>query len=140
VSIGIGDVPGRQESYLRLDYSPNALLFADNSEFNILQHFIRLEGLAKFGRLSLTLSQDVNLLEGTSFDFESPNNFGDPRDPNSGRNRDVSGRNQFELYATALGRPISAERQGFARQRTAIYPHDVCGAVHHRGVLGLPVL
>ena len=103
LSIGIGDVPGRNESYLRLDYSPNALLFADHSEFNVVQHFIHLEGLAKFGRLSLTLNQDVSLLEGTEFDFNNPNNFGDPRDPNSGRNRDVSGRNEYEFYGTALG-------------------------------------
>ena len=103
LSIGIGDVPGRQESYLRLDYSPNALLFVEHSEFNVLQHFIHLEGLAKFGRLSLTLIQDVHLLEGTEFDFQNPNNFGDPRDPNALRFRDVAGRNEFELYATMLG-------------------------------------
>ena len=103
LSIGIGDVPGRAESYIRLDYSPNALLFADNSEFNIIQHFIHLEALAKFGRLSLTFSQDIQFLEGTEFDFNNPNNFGDPSDPNNRRNRDVSGRNEFEFYATALG-------------------------------------
>ena len=59
LSVGIGDVPGRNESYIRLDYSPNALLFADNSAFNIIQHFIHLEALAKLGRLSLTFSQDI---------------------------------------------------------------------------------
>ena len=102
-SIGLGDVPERKESYIRLDYSPNALLFAEHSEFNALQHFIHLEALARLGRLSLTLTQDVQLLDGTGFDFENPNNFGAPRDPNAGRHRDVAGRNEFELYATALG-------------------------------------
>jgi hypothetical protein len=103
LSIGIGDVPNRNESYIRLDYSPNALLFADNSEFNIIQHFIHLEALAKLGRLSLTFSQDVQLLEGTDFDFNNPNNFGDPSDPNNRRNRDVSGRMNSSSTPLRLG-------------------------------------
>jgi hypothetical protein len=102
VSIGLGDVPERKGNYIRLDYSPNALLYFENSEFNTLSHFIHLEAVAHFGKLTLSLFQDVNLLEGVNSNFESPNNFGDQnRDRDRFRgNRDISGRNTVEIYST----------------------------------------
>jgi hypothetical protein len=102
ISIGLGDVPERKGNYIRLDYSPNALLYFDNSEFNTLNHFIHLEAVAHFRKLTLSLYQDVSLLEGVNSNFQDPNNFGDPnRDRDRFRgNRDISGRNSVEIYST----------------------------------------
>ena len=105
ISVGLGDVPERKGNYIRLDYSPNALLYFENSEFNTINHFIHLEAVAHFGRLTLSLYQDVHLTEGVESQFNSPNNFGDQNDRGPDRdrwrnNRDVSGRNEVEFYNT----------------------------------------
>ena len=104
VSIGIGDVPERKRSYIRLDYSPNGLLYFDTSEFNAVNHFIHLEAVAHLGKLTLSLFQDVHLLEGVDATFDRRrDDFGNPnRDPNIWRgNRDVGGRNNVQFYNTA---------------------------------------
>lgn len=104
ISIGLGDVPERKKSYIRLDYSPNALFYFDNSEFNTFNHFIRLEAVAHLGKLTLSLFQDVSLLEGVEANFRGPNDFGDSRrDSDRWRdNRDVAGRNNIQFYNTTL--------------------------------------
>ena len=104
VSVGIGDVPERKKNYIRLDYSPNALFYFDNSELNTVNHFIRLEAVAHLGKLTLSLFQDVSLLEGVEANFRGPNDFGDPnRSPDRFREgRDVAGRNNIQFYNTTL--------------------------------------
>ncbi|MFL6589412.1 MAG: outer membrane beta-barrel protein, partial [Chthoniobacterales bacterium] len=66
LTIGYGDIVERQENYIRLDYAPSIFLFVDHSDQNAVQHLIRLEGQHRFNRLTLTFSQDVQLLEGTN--------------------------------------------------------------------------
>jgi hypothetical protein len=66
LTLGYGDIVQRQENYIRLDYAPSIFLFADHSESNAVQHLIRLEGQYRFSRLTLTFSQDVQLLDGTN--------------------------------------------------------------------------
>ena len=63
VTIGVGDMEGRSRSYLRLDYMPSAILFVDHSDQDAFNQFIRLEGGYSSGRLTLTLSQDIALLQ-----------------------------------------------------------------------------
>ena len=38
VTIGWGDIVGRDMNYLRLDYAPSIFLFTDNSDANAVQH------------------------------------------------------------------------------------------------------
>jgi hypothetical protein len=104
ISVGLGDVPERKRSYIRVDYSPNALLYFDTSEFNTLNHFIHLEAVAHLGRLTLSLYQDVHLLEGFDVGFTNPNTRGDRnRDRDFWRyNRDIAGRNEIEFYNTTV--------------------------------------
>jgi hypothetical protein len=108
ISIGLGDVPERKGNYIRLDYSPSALFYFDTSEFDTINHFIHLEAVAHFGKLTLSLFQDVNLSEGIEANFDRPNDDfgggrGDNRDPDRVRgNRDVSGRNEIEIYSTSV--------------------------------------
>lgn len=107
VSVGLGDVPERKGNYIRFDYSPNAVLYFDNSELDTINHFIHLEAVVHFGKLTLSLFQDVNLFEGMEGNFDRlNNNFGGGRgnnrdfDPRRG-NRDVTGRNEIETYNTS---------------------------------------
>jgi hypothetical protein len=68
ITIGFGDIVGRQGSYIRLDYAPSIFLYTDHDDLNGAQHLIRLEGQHGFGRLILGLSQDVQLLNGGHLD------------------------------------------------------------------------
>ncbi len=66
VTLGYGDIVGRDRNYIRLDYAPSIFLFVDNTNSDAVQHLVRLEGFYNFGRLTLSLSQDVQLLDGSN--------------------------------------------------------------------------
>lgn len=66
ITLGFGDIVGSDQNYIRLDYAPGAIFYADHSDANALQHIIRLQGAYHFRRLSVTFSQDVQLLEGAN--------------------------------------------------------------------------
>ena len=63
LTLGIGDIMGRSRSYLRLDYMPSAILFVNHSDEDAFNQLIHLEGGYDFGRLRLSLFQDVALLQ-----------------------------------------------------------------------------
>ena len=63
ITIGVGDIEGRNRSYLRLDYMPSVILFVDHSDQDAFNQLIHLEGGYNSGRLTLTLSEDIALLE-----------------------------------------------------------------------------
>src|SRR5436309_3581333 len=63
ITIGVGDIEGRNKSYLRLDYMPSAILFVDHSDEDAFNHLIHLEGGYDFGRLRLSFMEDIALLE-----------------------------------------------------------------------------
>ena len=54
---------GRSRSYLRLDYMPSAILFVDHSDQDAFNQLIHLEGGYSSGRLTLSLSEDIAILE-----------------------------------------------------------------------------
>jgi hypothetical protein len=66
ITIGFGDIEGRGRDYIRLDYMPSVILFVDHSEEDTVEHLIHLEGRYQFSRLTLTLSQDVAILDGAN--------------------------------------------------------------------------
>ena len=63
ITIGVGDIEGRHGGYLRLDYMPSAILFVDHSDQDAFNQLIRLEGGYNSGRLTLSLSEDIALLQ-----------------------------------------------------------------------------
>jgi hypothetical protein len=78
---------------LTLTYQPSLFLFVDNSQEDAVQQLIRLQVGHRFGHLSLALSQDVQLLDGTDL-----NSLNDPTGHQA--NTDVSGRNRHQVYTT----------------------------------------
>jgi hypothetical protein len=66
LTVGFGDIEGRNENYLRLDYIPSIIFYADHSDENAVSHLIHLEGGYRFSRLTLSLSQEVYILDGTN--------------------------------------------------------------------------
>ena len=97
ISLGFGDFTAREGNFLRANYLLSAFFFADHSEHNALQHVFQLQGQYQMNRLSLALSQSVQILDGT--DVRSLNSGGtfDQR-----VNLDVAGRTRFNIYATHL--------------------------------------
>ena len=67
ITVGIGDIAGRNKSYLRLDYMPSAILFVDHSDQDSFNQLISLTGGYSSGRLTLTLYQTVAILESANF-------------------------------------------------------------------------
>lgn len=67
ITLGYGDIVGSDQNYIRFDYAPSAFLYADHSEANALQHIIRLDAQYHFRRLSLTLSEEIQILDGANF-------------------------------------------------------------------------
>ena len=63
ITIGVGDIAGRNRSYLRLDYMPSAILFVDHSDQDAFNQLIHSRGGYSTGRLTLTLSRDIALLQ-----------------------------------------------------------------------------
>ena len=63
LTLGFGDIQGRSRSYLRFDYMPSGLLYVNHSDQDAFNQLIHLEGGYSTGRLRLSLSQDVVLLE-----------------------------------------------------------------------------
>jgi len=66
LTVGFGDMEGRNENYVRLDYMPSIILYADHSDENAVSHLIELEGQYRFSRLTLNLFQGVYILDGTN--------------------------------------------------------------------------
>ena len=76
LTVGFGDIEGQSNNFLRLDYIPSIILYTDRSDDddffgrgdadNTVSHLINIEGGHRFGRLSLTLSQQVLILDGTN--------------------------------------------------------------------------
>ena len=97
LTLGFGDIIGREENFLRFDYAPSLFLFADHSDNDAVQQVARLEGQHRFSRLTLALDEQVAILDGT--DLRS---FADATSPGSHANLDVSGRTKFQTYNTRL--------------------------------------
>jgi hypothetical protein len=95
ITIGVGDIEGRNRSYLRLDYMPSAILFVDHSDQDAFNQLIHLEGGYNSGRLALVLSEDIALLESANL-----NSFFDTT--GLWANTDASGPTRMNIFYTRL--------------------------------------
>ncbi len=93
--VGLGGAGSDSVNSLQFRYQPSVFLFVDNSHEDGVQHLIQLLGSHRFGHLSLSLSQDVRILDGTDL-----NSLSDPTGHQA--NTDVNGRNGHQIYTTQL--------------------------------------
>jgi hypothetical protein len=93
--LGLGGSDSDSVNSLSLTYRPSIFLYADNSQFDTVQHLVRLQGARNFGRLSLSLSQDMQILNGPDL-----NSLSDPTGHTA--NIDVGGRTKHNIYTTQL--------------------------------------
>ncbi len=102
ITLGFGDIVGHDQNSIRIDYAPNIFLYGSNSAANAVQHLINLDGQYRLGHLSLTLTQQVQLLEGTT----NPGslNFGAVANtPTPTFNVDTGGNASVNIYTTRAG-------------------------------------
>lgn len=95
IYVGLGGGDTDSVNTLAFRYQPSLFLFVDNDQEDTLQHLIQLVGSHRFGHLSLSLSQDVRILDGTDL-----NSLSDPTGHQA--NTDVVGRNRHQIYTTQL--------------------------------------
>lgn len=93
ITIGVGDIEGRNKSYLRLDYMPSAILYVDHSDQDAFNQLIHLEGGYSSGRWTFSLAEDITLLESAWF-----NSFFDTT--GVWANTDAGGRTRVNIFNT----------------------------------------
>lgn len=103
VSIGSPDA-----NFLSLTYSPNAYIFADHSENNALEHIIAITGQYRMPLLTLSLAQDIQILDGTGLQSASGTGTDFTR-----TNLDVAGRTRLNIYTTRLNANYSLTGKTF---------------------------
>ncbi len=94
IHLGFGDSAGGF-NYLTFDYIASAYFFAEQTQRNTVEHMIHLAAQHDFGRLILGLSQDVQILGGTSISSLS-NTTGVQA------NTDVGAPSRVNIYTTTL--------------------------------------
>lgn len=105
IEVGIGQADG---NFLDLTYSPNAFLFVDHTENNAIQHLVTVSGQYRLPRLTLNLSQVVQILDGTGLNATTGAGTDFTR-----TNLDVSGRTQLNIYTTRLSANYSLTGKTF---------------------------
>jgi len=99
LTIGFGTP---EENFVALSYYPSAFIFAEHSENNALQHEFLLQGQYRFPRLTLTASQEVQLLDGTDLGSVLGSGAGYTTSSSGHVNLDVAGRTRVDVYNTHL--------------------------------------
>lgn len=94
LNLGFGDT---ENNFLALMYSPSAFIFASHSENNSLQHVIALSGQYRFPRVTVSLSEDIQILDGTGLNSSTGTGTDFTR-----TNLDVSARTRLNIYSTRL--------------------------------------
>jgi len=95
ITVGVGDIEGRNRSYLRLSYMPSAILFVNHSDQDAFNNLINIEGGYSSGRLTLTLYESIALLESANL-----NSFFDTT--GLWANTDASGPTRMNIFYTRL--------------------------------------
>jgi hypothetical protein len=113
---------GRSRSYLRLDYMPSAILFVDHSDQDAFNQYIHLEAGYNSGRLTLSLSQDIALLESANL-----NSFSDTT--GLWANTDASAPTRMNIFYTRLRASYDLTGklflQGEFDSPTYFYPNNI---------------
>ena len=94
---GFGDVVGKSETFLRVEYTPSIQLYADHTDLDAFQQVARLEAQHQISRLTLTLDALFEHLDST---YITVFNAGTPADQ---VNVDVANRTRLDLFSGSVG-------------------------------------
>lgn len=114
INLGFGDP---ENNYVELDYMPQAFLFAQHTEDDALQHLITLNAQYRFPQVTFSLTQQVQILDGTGLTSATGTGTDFTR-----TNLDVSGRTRLNIYSTRVDANYSLTGKTFL---TASLSYDV---------------
>ena len=97
LTLGFGDTIAREENFLELFYEPDFLIFADHSNFDVVEQVAHLAGQYHFSRLTVGVVENIQLAE--TGDSQLPGFTGTIV---NGVNIDTGGRRRINTYATHL--------------------------------------
>lgn len=66
IMFAFGDIAGGEASHLLVRYTPSAVLYADHSDLDTVEHFGEIEGFHRFRRLALSLAANVTSAQNTT--------------------------------------------------------------------------
>ena len=95
ITVGVGDIEGRNRSYLTLSYMPSGILFVDHSDQDAFNNLINLSAGYSTGRLTLTLNESIALLQSANV-----NSFFDTT--GLWANTDASAPTRMNIFYTSL--------------------------------------
>ena len=97
IMIALGDIVSPDANFIRFEYDPDIVFFLDHSSFNTFQNVIHLDGRVAFSRLTLTLSEVIQLLNGSDV-----NQAGSSGSFVNAVNLDVRGQPRVNIFNTQL--------------------------------------
>ena len=97
ILLGFGDTDGHQENYLLFNYAPSLFIYANHSEADAFQQLAHLEGQYSMSRLTLKVSQDVQILDGNNLDIATGTSTVNDR-----VNLDAGQRTRADIFTTRL--------------------------------------
>jgi hypothetical protein len=95
ITVGVGDIEGRNRSYLTLSYMPSGILFVDHSDQDAFNNLISLSAGYSTGRLTLTFNENIALLQSANV-----NSFFDTT--GLWANTDASAPTRMNIFYTSL--------------------------------------
>jgi hypothetical protein len=95
ITVGVGDIEGRNRSYLTLSYMPSGILFVDHSDQDAFNNLINLSAGYSTGRLTLTFNESIALLQSANL-----NSFFDTT--GLWANTDASAPTRMNIFYTSL--------------------------------------
>lgn len=96
ISFGLGGSGEEQSNSLHFVYAPNVYIFAKRSNADAVQHVIHLDGQRQFAKLTLSIGQDIQLLDSSNLTSLTDT---------TGRqaNVDVGRRTRENIFSTRFG-------------------------------------
>jgi hypothetical protein len=108
LTLGFGDFVTHEENFLRVDFAPSWVGYVNHAQDNAIQEVFRLTGQYRFSRLTLSLGQSVDSLDGAETETAIAQDS-----VNSRLNLDVSGRTRRNIYITNLGATYDLSDKNF---------------------------
>lgn len=115
ILLGVGDVTERTENFIGAEYTPTFQRYVDHSEADSEQHIIHLLGQYRAGRLTLNLSEDMQLLHNANIVANSAIDQ---------VNRDTGTRTTVDTYNTRLSASYYVAGKTFLSSEAVLSVYD----------------
>jgi hypothetical protein len=129
ISLGLGGTGEDQKNFLNFVYAPNAFIFAKTSSADAIQHIIHLAGQRQFGKVTLSLGEDIQILDS--------NNLTSLNDTTGQQaNIDVRQRTRENIFDTKLGASYDLSSKTFLTGSAEYQVYDYPSLISSESIFG----